>query len=466
MEPSTSSPVRRDGTSRPQGLTARLVRHCQQLAAGPLADDVARVARHSLLDWLAVAHAGWHAEVVSLLRAQVQEDGGHAKATLIDGTRVSTPQAALVNGTASHVLDYDDAHLQSRVHPSVPLWSAILAHAEARGLGGAAALAAYAVGVELQSRVALLMGEAHYARGWHNTATLGALGATMAIAALDQLSTERTCHALSLAATQAAGMRALFGTMGKPLHAGHAAATGLQAARLAGRGFVGVDDILERPDGFARLYADEVFIDKPLQSPGAARLLSTVYKYHASCYGTQAPIEACLALRAEAGLDLQALKGIAVRVEQQYLDVCCIPEPTTVSEAKFSIAHMVALALSGRSTVDAASFGSEALRDPMLAALRKLVVVGGGPDMPRAQAEVRLVFRDGTCAVHRADASRAESDLGRQEKRLREKARTLIGGVRDEAESAELIDRALRFQHEGHVADFMACLQRAPLKHG
>lgn len=446
--------------SPPEGLTARLVRHCHALAAGPLAPGAARIASHSLLDWLAVAHAGWPARAVDLLRAQVREEGGHPRAALLDGSLASAAQAALVNGTASHVLDFDDAHLESRVHPSVPLWPAILAHAQERGLGGARALAAFAAGVEMQSRVALLMGESHYAQGWHNTATLGTLGAAMAVAALDGLDVERTCHALSLAATQAGGMRALFGTMGKPLHAGRAAATGLQSARLAGRGFTGVADVLERPDGFARLYARETFPEAPLAQPHVPRLGGIVYKYHASCYGTQAPIDACLLLRAQGGFAPADVEAVDVLVERQYLDVCCIPQPRTDAEAKFSIAHMAALALAGRSTVDAASFGPQALQDPQVAALRQRVSVRGSDAMPRANAEVRVRLAGGAALVQRADASRPETDLNRQEARLREKALALLSPVFGGEAAGRLAGRALRFGEESDVGAFMASASR------
>lgn len=420
----------------PQGLTRELVAHSLSVASGGLPTDVGRIARHSLLDWFAVAHAAWREAPVQILQAEVREEGANPCATLLDGSRASAVQAALVNGTASHVLDFDDAHLQSRVHPSVPLWPAILAQAEGGRHHGIAVLAAFATGVELQSRVASCMGEDHYRLGWHNTATLGALGATVAVASLLGLDVDRTAHALGIAATQAGGMRALFGTMCKPLHAGQAAAIGLRAARLAARGFQAVPDILEREQGFAALYAGAWDADAIWCDATTSRVHGIVYKYHASCYGTQAPIEACLQLRQQLGAAAAEIGTVEIAIEPQYLDVCCIANPSTPSEAKFSIAHMAALALAGHSTVAAESF-TAALDDPALAALRQRIRVHGEAAMPRANARATVTLENGRMHACHSDASRPETDLDRQEARIASKARTLLvpglGAERTEA---------------------------------
>lgn len=443
----------------PKGLTRELVAHSLSIAgAGAMPAGVARMARHSLLDWFAVACAAWQEPPVQILLAEVRDEGATPRATLLDGSRASAVQAALVNGTASHVLDFDDAHLQSRVHPSVPLWPAILAHAESGRYSGAAALAAFAAGVELQSRVASLMGEDHYRLGWHNTATLGALGATVAVASLLGLDTERTAHALGIACTQAGGMRALFGTMGKPLHAGQAAAVGLRAARLAVRGFTAVPDILEREQGFAALYAGRWTPELVWRDASASRMHGIVFKYHASCYGTQAPIEACLQLRLERAFSPADIATVDIAVEPQYLDVCCIATPRTPSEAKFSIAHMAALALSGRSTVATNSFTS-ALDDPALAALRGRIRVHADTAMPRANARATVTLTDGRTHASHCDASRAETDLDRQETRIANKARSLLTPVLGQERAEALIATVLACDSLEDVASCFAPLR-------
>lgn len=450
----------------PHGLTRELVAHALAIARdGAMPDDVARIGRHSLLDWFAVACAAWQEPPVQILLAEVREEGATPRATLLDGSRVSAVQAALVNGTASHVLDFDDAHLQSRVHPSVPLWPAILAQAEAHAApdtrSGQQALAAFAAGVEFQSRLALLMGEDHYRLGWHNTATLGALGAAVSTAALLRLDTDQTAHALAIAGTQAGGMRALFGTMGKPLHAGQAAAIGLRAARLAARGFTGVTDILERDQGFATLYADQWTSDRIWQDAATPRVHGIVYKYHASCYGTQAPIEACLQLRHDHAFRPEEIDTVDIVIEPQYLDVCCIATPRTPSEAKFSIAHMAALALAGRSTVAAASF-TTALDDAALAALRGRITVRADAAMPRANAQATVTLAGGRTHTSHCDASRAETDLARQEVRIAGKARSLLVPVLGEARADALIATVLACDTLDDIAACLAPFRTSP----
>lgn len=443
----------------PQGLTRELAAHSLAIGTGAVPPDVAQIARHSLLDWFAVAHAAWQEPPVQILLAEVREEGATPRATLLDGTRVSAVQAALVNGTASHVLDFDDAHLQSRVHPSVPLWPAILAQAERGGHSGMEALAAFAAGVELQSRVASCMGEDHYRLGWHNTATLGALGATIAVASLRRLDIDQAAHALAIAATQTGGMRALFGTMCKPLHAGQAAAIGLRAASLAARGFTAVPDILERVRGFATLYAGACNPDAVWKDAATSRVHGIVYKYHASCYGTQAPIEACMQVCREEGIVAADIESVDIAIEQQYLDVCCIANPRTPSEAKFSIAHMTALALTGRSTVAADSF-TDALHDPALLALRQRIQVHGDASMPRANARATVTLKDGRVKAGYSDASLPERELARQEARIAGKARALLTPGLGEGRAEALIATILSCETLPAVSDCFAPLRR------
>ncbi len=156
----------------------------------------------------------------------------------------------MINGAAGHAHDYDDVHMAMNGHPTVPVAPAVLALAEHHHKGAHALLAAFAAGVDTECIIGRYIGASHYAEGWHATGTLGSFGAAAAAANLLELDAEATARALGIAGTQAAGLKSQFGTMCKPLHAGHAAATGVQAARLAARGFTSRTDILEIPAGF------------------------------------------------------------------------------------------------------------------------------------------------------------------------------------------------------------------------
>jgi 2-methylcitrate dehydratase PrpD len=434
-------------------LTRWIARHALSLDYARLPMDVATIAKQCFLDWLCVTLAGWADPLVAALIAEVDEDGGRPVATLLgEGRKASASQAALVNGAASHALDFDDVHLRSRVHPSVPLFPAILATAERRGMGGRDVILAFVAGVETQSRIAAYMGEGHYRKGWHNTGTLGTFGAALAVGRMLSLTEEEGCHALGIAATQAAGLRAVFGTMCKPLHAGKAAMNGLLAAQLAARGFQSRTNILEADEGFARTQGDGLFPDAAVAEPDRFHARSVIFKYHASCYGTHAPIEA--ALRARQHLrDWRMLANVEVLVEPQYLSVCNIIEPKTGTEAKFSLTHTVAMTLADRDTAALESFSERAVADPELAELRRRITVRGAPDLARAHAEIRLRFHNGVEHSEHVDASVPESDLDRQWKRLEDKFCTLTRSLIGRREAETILSASRHLETLDRVAD-------------
>ncbi|MEI2416308.1 MmgE/PrpD family protein [Orrella sp. JC864] len=407
------------------GLTGALARCALSVDAQTLPADTLAIARHCLLDWFTLVLASWQAQPVQQLRqclAAPQLPPGVA--TLLgSGERTGLEAAALVNGLAGHVLDFDDAHLKSRVHPSVPLWPAILAWGEHSGASGADLLAAFVAGVQVQSRLAAHMGESHYRQGWHNTATLGSFGAAAAVGALCRLDEAAQRHAFGIVATMAGGLRAVFGTPAKPLQAGRAAANGLFAASLARTGFAAAPSILDGQDGFPSLYARQLAEDAAMRQPGHWCVRDIVFKYHASCYGTQAPIDAARAL---APIDRASVAAVRVYVEPQYLDVCNIQTPRTEPQAKFSVRHTVALALAGRDTAAHASFLPPALADPQIAAWRELVSVHGDPALARANARVEIETRSGERRTSVHDASRPQADLQAQQQRLLAKSGVLL----------------------------------------
>jgi len=444
-------------------LTRSLAERAVELSADDIPGDVMEIAAQCFLDWYSLAYACHDHPAVQPLKEFVLEGGGAPQAALVGGNgRCRTADAAWINGTASHVLDFDDAHLPSRVHPSVPLWPAILALCESREASGRDLLAAFVAGVEVQSRLARVMGASHYRLGWHSTATLGSFGATAAAARLLGLDVPQCMHAFGLNATQAAGLRAMFGTPCKPLHVGRAAANGVVAAELVRRGCASQPDILDRPDGYPALAADAFDPRAAFARPDHWEARDIVFKFHASCYGTQAPIEACLA--AMEALDAHAAGGgavdsVSVTVETQYLSVCNIPEPADAAESKFSVRHAVALVLAGRDTLSEASFSPEACADPVLRALRAKVRVEGSDGMPRAHADVDLRLSDGRACLRRFDASAPETDLVRQARRLREKSSRLLAPLLDGPRISALQDGLLAVGDASSVARWHAGLR-------
>src|SRR5215472_16756351 len=216
-------------------------------------------ARAGVIDTVGVILAGRDEPVTRIAAELVAEDGAAPVASHLGTTLMTSPEAAaLLNGVAGHALDYDDVSASLTGHPSVVVLPAALAAAELMGASGAALLAAYVAGVEVTAKLGLAIGPAHYRMGWHATSTLGTLGAAMAAGTLLRLDAERLTNALAIAVSMASGSRQNFGTMTKPLHAGHAARCGVAAARLAGRGLTGDPTALEAPFGlFALMSAGE-----------------------------------------------------------------------------------------------------------------------------------------------------------------------------------------------------------------
>jgi Uncharacterized protein involved in propionate catabolism len=199
----------------------------------PLSGVSLEKAKYGLLDYIASAFAGRaDAGVMKLIRAAEEEGGRPLAPVLFHGRRVSRGQSALINGFMGHALDYDDVHAEVRGHPSTVILPALIALAD-RGGDGRRFLEAYIIGVEAMARIALALSNEHYERGFHNTATAGALAAAVAGAHYLDWPVERTALALGLAATQAGGLRVHFGTETKPLHAGLAAAAAIRSLRLA-----------------------------------------------------------------------------------------------------------------------------------------------------------------------------------------------------------------------------------------
>jgi 2-methylcitrate dehydratase PrpD len=218
-----------------QGLTHALAEPARTLSYADLPDDVRTLARQCVLDYVACTLAGAKEELTGILLAEAQEQGGAPIATVIGHpARLPVLSAALVNGAASHALDFDDVNLAMTGHPSVVLLSALRALAEDRGSSGQDVLTAFVAGYELQCRLGLLLAPGHYnTLGFHATGTLGSFGAAASCAHLLGLDAETFATALGIAGTQAAGLKSMFGTMCKPLR--QHAQPRLQSRRCAGR---------------------------------------------------------------------------------------------------------------------------------------------------------------------------------------------------------------------------------------
>ena len=419
------------------------------------------VAKQCILDFIGVTLAGAREPLADILNADAADLGGHAQAALIGrGTRASVEQAALINGAAGHAHDYDDVHMAMNGHPTVPVAPAVLALAEHHRKGAQELLAAFAAGVDAECVIGRYIGPSHYAEGWHATGTLGSFGAAAAAANLLGLDIEPTARALGIAGTQAAGLKSQFGTMCKPLHAGHAAATGVQAARLAARGFTSRSDILEVAQGFAATQGHGASIERFERALAEDTYLPGIcFKYHAACYMTHSSIEALRGLVRAHRIAPDDVRDVELTVNEGHFGVCNIQEPRTGLEAKFSLRFTAAMALSGRDTSGIETYTDALAREPVLIALRDKVRVIAWPN---AKPETRARVRVGDRTVEaETNVGIPATDLDAQWERLIRKFRALVDPVLGANVATELADMCQRLDEVADMEPFWRAIRGA-----
>lgn len=441
------------------GLTADIVRKSRAAAAG-IPASTAAMARLCVLDWFGLALGGAGEPVVRLLHDAAMEEGAKPVASIVGaGRNFSARQAAFVNGVAGHALDYDDVNLAMRVHPTTVILPGVLALAEARGLSGRAVIEAFVAGYEAAGMIGALISAGHYARGFHATGTLGAFGAAAACARLLGLDEAATARALGLAGSQAAGLKAQFGTMAKPMHAGRAAEAGLTAALWAEAGVTAREDILEHPRGFIATQTDGL-PPQGLQWTGYA-LDENLFKHHAACFGTHGTLEAIGALRRQ-GLRPEEVRTIRLKVHRGADAMCNIPEPRTGLEAKFSLRFNAALALHGVDTADIAVYSDAMTLRPELEAIRAITTVELAPsDWPEDVTEVLVETVDGHFLSARHDVSAAVASPDVLKRALQNKFRRLASPALGAARASDLMVQIGRLPELETVAGlFEATLRR------
>ncbi len=376
------------------------------------------VAKAGIADTIGVTLAGLPEPCTQILL----ETPGVADAPgpcLILGTnqRTSALDATLVNGIASHALDFDDFSDVLGGHQSVPLVPVLFALAEEHGLTGRQLIDAYVVGFEVEHRFAMALHPHHYDKGWHPTATLGIFGTVAAAARALNLNAVQTTRAMAIAASLAAGIKANFGTMTKPLHVGHSGRSGLMAVLLAQRGFEANGQAMEHHQGFFNVFNGEGTFDAtPLLSawtgPLTIELPSIGIKQFPCCGSTHHAIAAMLALRADDGVTAGNVEDITIHVHQRRFRHTNTAFPQSVLQAKFSQQYAVARALLD-GAVRLKDFENDAFLQPdVVRLLEKVAVVPfgepGAPEGGTWDAEVAVTLTDG-----RKLSKRIENMVGR-----------------------------------------------------
>lgn len=334
-------------------VTDKISHFVTQTAVEDIPSDALRTAQLGIIDFIGVALAGSGEEPSKIIIDYARKMGSLPKASVIGSDFKTSPYlAALVNGTVGHVLDYDDIAVSLAGHPSAFLAPAILAVGESIGASGEDILAAYVVGYETVNCIAGPVLQSHCVRGWHSTATFGTLGAAAATAWLLRLNACQVRMSLGIAASLAGGLRQNFGTMTKPLHAGKAAANGIQAALLARAGFTADDSIIEAPLGFAKVFGHDREVDWVKASEGLGEtflitspIVGLSIKTYPSCGLTHYAIDAALHIKEEHKLNAADIVEVKLGVSPFDKQVLIYHQPRTGLQGKFSLEYCVARAL-------------------------------------------------------------------------------------------------------------------------
>jgi 2-methylcitrate dehydratase PrpD len=366
------------------GITERLAERVSAARRERLPDAALAAASAAVIDCVGVMLAGSTEPAARLVAQTVQLPAVAGQARLIGtGDWATAPDAALANGTSAHALDFDDVSPAMTGHPGAVLVPALLAAGEHADASGQAVLQALVVGFEVAARLGRAMNPTHYARGWHATGTLGAPAAAAAVATLLDLSCDQTQVALGIAASLAAGLRVSFGSMVKPLHAGHAARTGVMAATLAAGGFSASSQIFEAERGFGDLFGsapnfETALADWSWADPEIVRSGIQV-KPFPSCACTHTGIDAMLSLRPRLRPD--AVERIDVSVPAIAPQILIHSRPRTGLEGKFSMEYCLAVTLLDGQPGTEQFSDARAVRDDVQALLRR-VHVAPRPDLP------------------------------------------------------------------------------------
>ena len=443
--------------SREDPVTAPLVKKVMALRWQEGSPDLQLLIKQCVLDWIGVSIAAASEPDIKKLREVLEAQGGHPQASVFGSTkRMPTQQAALLNGTISHMLDYDDVNNAMIGHPTAPILPAVLALAEHRGFSGSELMDAFLTGYETACRIGLLVAPRHYEQGFHATATIGTFGSAAACARLLNLDESAAAHALSIAATRAAGLKAMFGTACKPLHAGLAATNGLFAAELAQRGFDSREDGLECQQGFADTHSLDFNREAALRDPEEGyHLYNNLFKFHAACYLLQPTIECGHKIRVSHNLAPMKIRTVRVRANTNCNTVCNIAEPRTGLEMKFSFRAAAALSLSGLETSRPDVFSDVNANSPSLNALRDRVTVELTSDLAIMQSEMEVFTSDEQTFRASHDAGIPSQDRIAQGNRILEKFHALADPVLGRDRSERIAAQVARLEHLKDVGDLM-----------
>lgn len=436
------------------GVTATLARFISASTGARLPPPVQHACCRAFANWLGCAlGAVGDASLEPLLRVALGLGGGEQASIVGRSERIDVVNAALVNGFGANALDFDDMHVRTLIHPTGAVVAAALALAERDHAPGALLLSAVAAGIEIECRLGLALFPGHYNAGWHITATLGTLGAAAAASAVLGLDAGRAAHALGIAATQAAGLRAMLDNSCKSFNIGRAAAAGTLAALLAEAGLDSAPDAVEARFGLFDVFGRPADPGSVTRGLGASYLVSEISIKPYPCGVVIHPlIDACLGHSRERPVSARDVRAISIAVHPRAVELAGRRHPETAIGGRFSVYHAAALALARRSA-GIAAFDAAVVDDPRIAALRDRMQVEADARLGPGQARVGIEFADGTRAEQAVEFPSGSPERPLTDAQLRGKFLELARRAVDDRAAAELFESCLSLERLTDVAE-------------
>lgn len=421
-------------------VTRHLARYVIDSQFDHIPEAARREAARSLVNWVGCAVGGARHEAVERALAALAEFSALPQAAVLGRReRLDFLHATLVNGVSSHVFDFDDTHLRSLLHASVPVVSTLLALSERRRLSGRDFLHAYIIGVEVESRIANAIYPKHNA-DWYITGTAGPFGAAAAAGKVLGLDEQRMTWAFGIAATLGAGLREMAGTMTKSLVHGRAGQNGLYAAMLAANGFTSSEHGLEGPRGFARVLAGVLDLSSITAGLGETyEITLNTYKPFACGVVAHPVIDGCIRLRAEHGLKPGAIVRVTLIVHPQALKLTGIKVPKSGLESKWSIFHSAAVALVYGAAGEC-EYSDACVAEPAIVALRDRVEATVDDSLREDEAYIAVTLDGGRALTQHVEHAVGSVKQPMSNSDLEAKFSGLATGILGRSRTERLID--------------------------
>lgn len=416
--------------------------------------DVRHEARRAIVNYVGCALGGsGHPAVDIAIRALGRYSGQPTARILGRLERLDPLHASLMNGISSHVHDYDDTTPKNYSHPSSPVASALFAYASVNPVSGDDFMHAFILGFEAESRVGNAVYPAHYDVGWHITGTAGVFGAATAIGRLLGLSVQQMIWAIGLAATQAAGLREMFGSMAKAFHPGRSAQNGYAAALLAKEGFTSGEHGIEGPRGFAAVQAAEYDLSKITTALGVDfDLRVNTYKPFPCGIVNHPTIDGAIQIHDAHRIDPQSVAAVRLRVAPLVMDLCNQQNITKGLQGKFSVYHGAAVGLV-RGRAGLAEYSDDAVHDRDVKRVRERTTAVGDPSVTEDQARIEVELVSGQTIVLFVEKSLGNLNRPMTDRQLDDKFRDQAVLALPAAQVDTLLDRCWRIDGLGDVSE-------------